>query len=83
MHRAGGWGWGEGKDPSQALPPVVMGIEDEDGYQGFFVICLFICLFAFRAAPMTYGGSQARGRIEVVAADLCHSHSNTGSIPHL
>ena len=32
---------------------------------------------------MAYGGSQARTQIRVVAAGLCHSHSNTISEPHL
>ena len=41
----------------------------------FFVFCLF------RAAPVAYGGSQARGWIGAVATSLCHS--NTGSEPHL
>ena len=35
------------------------------------------------AAPMVYGGSQARGRIGAVAAGLRHSHSNLGSEPLL
>ena len=43
----------------------------------FFVFCLF------RAAPVAYGGSQARGQIGAVAAGLHHSHSDTGSKPHL
>ena len=30
-----------------------------------------------------YGGSQARGQIGAVAADLHHSHSNARSKPHL
>ena len=33
----------------------------------------------FGAAPMAYGGSQARGRIRTIAAGLRHSHSNTRS----
>ena len=33
----------------------------------------------FMAAPMAYGGSQARGRIRSVAAVLGHSHSNSGT----
>ena len=41
------------------------------------------CPFAFsRAAPMAYGGSQARGLIRAVATGLHHSHSNGGSEPH-
>ena len=45
---------------------------------------LFFCLSAFsRAAPMVYGGSQARGLIGAVAAGLHHSHRNAGSEPSL
>ena len=40
-------------------------------------------LLPFRAAPMAYGGSQARGWIWAVAAGLRYSHSNTGSQPCL
>ena len=39
--------------------------------------------FFFRATPMAYGGSQARGQIGAVAARLYHSHSYVGSKPHL
>ena len=50
----------------------------------FFLFFLFFCLFAFsRAAPVAYGGSQARGLIGAVAAGLCQSHSNAGSQPRL
>ena len=49
----------------------------------FLFLFLFFCLFALsRAAPVAYGGSQARGLIGAVAAGLCHSHSNSGSEPH-
>ena len=45
---------------------------------------LFIYLFAISwAAPVAYGGSQARGRIGAVATGLRQSHSNAGSEPHL
>ena len=48
-------------------------------------VCLFVCLFCLFAiswaAPMAYGGSQARSRIRAVAAGL--SHSNVGSEPCL
>ena len=47
-------------------------------------ICLFIYLFRlFRAEPLAYGNSQARGPIRAIAAGLCHSHSNTRSEPCL
>ena len=35
------------------------------------------------AAPVAYGGSQARGQIGAVATGLCQSHSNAGSEPRL
>ena len=49
-------------------------------------IYLFIYLkfyLLFRAVPVAYGGSQARGPIGAVAAGLHHSHSNVGSGLHL
>jgi len=36
----------------------------------------------FRATLVTYGSSQARGRIKAVAAGLCHSRSNARSLTH-
>ena len=42
---------------------------------------LSFCLF--RATPVAYGGSQARGQIGAVATGLCQSHSNAGSEPSL
>ena len=48
----------------------------------FFVVVLF-CFFFFRAAPVAYRGSQARGQIGAVAVGLHHSHSNSGSKPRL
>ena len=35
------------------------------------------------AAPVAYGGSQARGLIRAAASGLCHSHSKAGSEPCL
>ena len=50
---------------------------------GFCFFCSF-CLFAFSsAAPMAYGGSQARGLIGAVAVSLHQSHSKAGSEPRL
>ena len=37
----------------------------------------------FRATPVAYGGSQARGRIGTTAAGLHHSYSNARSKLHL
>ena len=49
------------------------------GHLAVLFVCLF-CFCPFRAAPATYGGSQARGLIRTVAVSLCQSHSNAGSL---
>ena len=46
----------------------------------YFIFCLFAIS---RATPVAYGGSQARGLIRAVAADLHQSHSNARSEPSL
>ena len=46
-----------------------------------FFLSFFFCLFW--AALTAYGGSQVRGSIGAAATGLGHSHSNTGSEPHL
>ena len=47
------------------------------------ILILIILLFLlFRAGPMPYGSSQARGQIRATAAGLHHSHSNEESEPH-
>ena len=48
--------------------------------KGFF-FCFCFCFF--RAAPMAYGGSQARDQIGAIAAGLRHRHSNARSEPRL
>ena len=55
------------------------------------IYCLFtnethqVRLSFFKATPVAYGGSQARGQIGTAAAanGLHHSHSNARSKPHL
>ena len=42
--------------------------------------CLFVISWA---APVAYGGSQARGQIGAVAAGLHQGHSKAGSEPRL
>ena len=44
---------------------------------------IFFFFWLFRAAPMAYGGSQARGPIRAVAASHSHSHSHARSEPCL
>ena len=39
----------------------------------------FLSFFFSWAAPVAYGGSQARGQIGTAATGLCHSRSNVGS----
>ena len=51
----------------------------------FIYIYLFLFLFIFllfRAVPVTYGSSQARGQIRAAAASLHHSHSNARSLTY-
>ena len=43
-------------------------------------ICYLFIYLLFRAAPLAYGSSQARGPIGAAAAGLCHSQGNTGSL---
>ena len=51
----------------------------------FNLILFYFVLFfgLFRAPLKVYGGSQARGQIGAAAAELHHSHSNSGSKQHL
>ena len=46
----------------------------------FLFLFLFFCLF--RATPMAYGSSRARGQIGAAAASLHPSHSNVGYCTH-
>ena len=43
----------------------------------------YIYIFLFTAMPEAYGHSQTRGWIRPAAVELCHSHTNTRSEPHL
>ena len=47
-----------------------------------YLLLFFFPPFFFRAIPVAYGGSHARGQIRAAAAGLHHSHSNAGSKPH-
>ena len=49
----------------------------------FFLIFIYLFILLFRATPMAYGVSQARGPRGATTVGLRHSHSNTGSKPHL
>ena len=57
------------------------------GLRKYNKLCLLLFFlffsFFFRAVPLAYGNSQARGRIRATAAGLHHSQSNTGSKLHL
>ena len=49
----------------------------------FLFFCFCVCPYPFRATPLVYGDSEARGLIRAVAAGLHHSHSNARSEPCL
>ena len=49
----------------------------------YYYIYLFSLSAFSGAAPVAYGGFQARGQIRAEAAGLHHSHSNSGSQPRL
>ena len=44
---------------------------------------MFSIFFFFRAVPVAYGSSQARGRMRAVAVSPTHSHSDAGSELHM
>ena len=48
-------------------------------YSIVLLLLFFVFVCHFRAAPVAFGGSQARGGIGAVAASLRHSHSNARS----
>ena len=52
----------------------------ELSFKKIFFLFLFLL---FRAVPVAYGSSQARGRFGAAAASLHHSHNNVRSEPHL
>ena len=65
---------------------VVVGVSTEK-FSERLATCLpkqtsYIFFFSFKAAPVAYVSSQARGRIGAVVASLRQSHSNTGYKPH-
>ena len=43
----------------------------------------FSVFLSFRTVPAAHGGSQARDLIRAAAASLHHSHTHSGSKPHL
>ena len=49
----------------------------------YMSLFIYLFIYFFRAAPITYGGLKGRGQIGATAAGLYHSHSNAGSQLHL
>ena len=73
------------RDPKLRMP-LIWNMDKVRRQAILYVLIYFILFFSvcsFRAAPLAYGSSQARGGIRAAAAGLRHSHSNTGSEPHL
>ena len=64
-----------------SLDPSPSGKSCKTPFLSFFLFLSFF--FFFRATPLAYGGSQARGQIGAVTTGLCHSHGNVGSTPSL
>ena len=60
-----------------------VGAMDREIHREAFYFILFYLFFLFRATPMGYVSSQARGQVRAAAAGLHHSHRNTGSEPPL
>ena len=52
-------------------------------YIYIFFFPLYLSLSLFKATPMAYGGSQARGPMGAIATSLRQSHSNWESEPSL
>ena len=48
-----------------------------------FYLFVYLLILLFRAVPVAYGGSQARGQIRATVASLHHSHNNAGFELHL
>ena len=76
--------WSVSSEPLFKLKWVVLSFSSLLFSQMHRLLCdWLIDLFIFRAAPVAYGGSQVRGRMEATAAGLHHSHSNAGPEPCL
>ena len=84
--------WWAAERQAQSLPPTLLPqVEIDTSPRGRFGnICItdafvlfFCCCLVFRAAPVAYGSSPARGRIRATGATLRHSHTKAGSKPHL
>ena len=76
----------KGSEPRGVLKEEWAGFSDglEAEYKGKKSrMTLRFFFFFLRAAPAAYGGSQVGAPIRAVATGLHHSHSNTGSEPHL
>ena len=66
-----------------AVDSGLMGTSSDENFKIFLNGTLFFFLLLFRAAPASYGSSQARGQIEAAAASLHYRHSSARSEPTL
>ena len=48
-----------------------------------FFLGVVVVVLLFRAAPVAYGSSEARGPVGATAVGLSHNQSNSGSKQHL
>ena len=58
------------------MPPETAALSQDSPTSSLFFLL-------FRTALVAHGSSQASSQIRARAASLCHSHSNSGSKPHL
>ena len=70
----------EAKKQDQAM---AQGFAGWANFQDNLGMGFFVCLFVFKATSVTHGSLHARDKIRATAAGHSHSHSNTGSEPHL
>ena len=73
---------GQPEGLSDLLITAEIGVKEYLMWFNLFLLFSFFPLH-FRAALASYGSSQAMGQIRAATAGLHHSHSNSGSKPHL
>ena len=58
-------------------------MEVNEAGEWYDIVLFYFFAFIFRAAPVAYGSSRAKGQIGALASGLCQSYGNTGSESYL